>query len=77
MDNKLTPRQLHELNDILPIHYNLDLVHAYNTTKNHWEFLGYTCRFCNIVIKRVAYTHTHHKTCKILRLKKNEQKRKT
>ena len=77
LGNKLNPRQLHEMYDIYPDKYHLNLIHGYNHTKGHWQFIGYACWYCGQTLKKDKFATTHYKNCKITNLKKNEQKRRT
>ena len=63
--NKITLKDLHDLNNKYPHIKEMHLSYQYDTKVNQWKFTGYRCAKCgHLFYKKLSFIETHNGSCK-------------
>jgi hypothetical protein len=72
--NKITLKDLHELNNKYPKLKDMHLTHQYDSKTKEWKFVGHSCSKCGRVFKKEMYIEKHEDSCRPLqKLNKAEE----
>jgi hypothetical protein len=60
---KITLKQLHEINNKYPDRDDIHQVYKYDVKKEQWVFKGYSCVVCGTLFKKKGFVDTHKEKC--------------